>query len=103
MSDTGGAGQRFLSRFFELRMIIAVLFTVYGIVCIVWGLGFTTSAELQKAAGINVNLLAGIGMLVVGLAFGAWALRSPIEQAEAPAEPPRERSGSTTDRTRDSR
>ncbi len=79
MSDTGGAGQRFLAKFFELRMIIAVLFVVYGVVCIVWGLAFTGQAELQKAAGINVNLLTGIGMLVVGLAFGAWALLSPIE------------------------
>lgn len=86
MSDTGGgAGQRFLARFFELRMIIAVLFAVYGLVCIVWGIGFTSQTELQKAAGINVNLLAGIGMLAVGLAFGAWALLSPI-RADEPAE-----------------
>ncbi|WP_375399194.1 hypothetical protein [uncultured Amnibacterium sp.] len=95
MSDTGGsAGQRFLAKFFELRMIIAVLFTIYGLVCIVWGIGFTSQAELQKAAGINVNLLAGIGMLVLGLAFGAWALLSPI-QAEAPAEARSERAEDT--------
>lgn len=80
MTDTNDAGQRFLTRFFELRMIIAVLFTVYGVVCIIWGAAFTTQAELQKAAGINVNLLSGIGMLVLGIAFGAWALLRPIQQ-----------------------
>ena len=94
MSDTGGAGRRFLARFFELRMIIAVLFTVYGVVCVVCGIAFTTAAELQKAAGSDVNLLAGIGMLVLGLAFGAWALLSPIE-GEAPAEP-EQRAADTT-------
>ena len=69
-----------LDRLFELRAIVAVLFGVYGIVCVVWGLGFTTAAELKKAAGINVNLLTGIAMVVFAAAFAAWALLKPLEE-----------------------
>ncbi|PZF66113.1 hypothetical protein DEI81_00260 [Curtobacterium sp. MCBD17_013] len=74
---------RVVEQLFDLRMIIAVLFTIYGIVCLVWGLAFTTQRELDKAAGTNVNLWAGIGMLVVAALFVVWVVRSPLTaQAE---------------------
>jgi len=73
-----------LNFFFDLRTIIAVLFTVYGIVCVIWGAAFTPAAQLDKAGGYNVNLLAGIGMLVVAGLFLWWTLAKPIT-AEATA------------------
>ena len=48
---------------FDLRRIIGGLFTVWGVLLVI--LGATDSpAEANKAAGININLYAGIGMLV---------------------------------------
>jgi hypothetical protein len=40
----------------------------------------------NKAAGINVDLWTGIGMLVVGIAMIAWALLRPVQP-----EPPETR------------
>ena len=67
-----------LNTLFDLRMIIAVLFAIYGIICIIWGAAFTPSAQLAKADGFNVNLVAGIGMIVVSALFVWWALAKPI-------------------------
>jgi hypothetical protein len=69
---------------FDLRRIIGGLFTVWGILLIV--LGATDSdAEANKAAGININLFAGIGMLILGLVFVAWALSRPLSAEFADA------------------
>ena len=88
------ASSTLLERLTELRMIIAILFGIYGIVCLIWGLGFTTARDLERAAGINVNLLAGIAMLVFAALFALWALLKPLEQTTA-AEEPDETEGGT--------
>jgi hypothetical protein len=62
---------------FDLRRIIGGLFTVWGVLLII--LGATDSeAEANKAAGININLYAGIGMLIFGLLFLLWAFTRPL-------------------------
>jgi len=72
---------------FDLRWIIALLFGVYGVVVTVMGIGFTTQADLDKAAGINVNLWTGIPMLVVAILFALWAQLRPVQiPAEQPSE-----------------
>jgi hypothetical protein len=70
---------------FDIRLIIALLIGVYGVVLTILGIGFTTQADLDKAAGTNVNLWAGIGMLVVAALFVAWSRLRPLLVA-APAE-----------------
>ena len=48
---------------------------------------FDDDAELQKAAGVNINLWAGIGMLVVAALFFTWAqVRPLVVPAETEAE-----------------
>ena len=64
-------------RLFDLRWLIAGMFVVYGIVLIITGI-FDSKAELAKAAGVRINLWTGIGMLVVGLIFAAWARWRPL-------------------------
>jgi hypothetical protein len=62
---------------FDLRRIIGGVFTAWGVLLII--LGLTGSVvEKNKAAGMNINLIAGIGMLVLGLAFLAWAFSRPL-------------------------
>ena len=63
---------------FDIRLIIALLIGVYGIVLTFMGIGFTTEEELAKAAGTNINLWAGIGMLVFAALFVLWAKVRPI-------------------------
>jgi len=51
--------------------------------------------EESLAAGININLYAGIGMFVVGAIFITWALTRPLGEELREAEPD-ERGGSAT-------
>jgi membrane-bound ClpP family serine protease len=64
-------------RLFDLRLIIAFLFGLYGAVLVVMGLAFTSDADLQKAEGVNINLWAGIAMVVIAVLFAAWAMLRP--------------------------
>lgn len=66
------------SKLFDLRILIGGLFTVYGLMLTIAGF-FTSSAELQKASGININLWLGIGMLILGLLFLLWVRLSPLK------------------------
>lgn len=70
---------------FDLRYVLALLFLVYGVVLTVMGIGFTSQAGMDKSAGININLWAGLVMLAVGIVFGLWARLRPVV-VPAPAE-----------------
>ncbi|HEY0486943.1 MAG TPA: hypothetical protein VGD72_11900 [Mycobacteriales bacterium] len=65
------------TRLFDLRYLIGTLFTLYGVVLAVVGL-FDSGHEIAKAAGIRINLWVGIGMLVLGVLFLAWARWRPL-------------------------
>ena len=62
---------------FDLRRIIGGLFLIYGLILVVLGLG-ESDASIEKSADVNVNLYAGLGMLVVAVLFIAWALLRPL-------------------------
>jgi hypothetical protein len=71
---------------FDIRRLIGGLFVIYGVILVVLGLG-ESDASIDKSAGINVNLDAGLGMLVLGVLFIAWALLRPLA-AELDSEEP---------------
>ncbi|OLT45161.1 hypothetical protein BJF85_01775 [Saccharomonospora sp. CUA-673] len=80
---------------FDVRLVIALLIGVYGIVLTVLGLGFTTDEDLAKADGMNINLIAGIGMLIFTALFLLWVKLRPLrvpepgdgaDDTEAPAQ-----------------
>lgn len=72
---------------FDLRLVIAVLFAIYGVVLLVVGLGFTEEADLAKADGLNINLWTGIGMVVLAALFAVWATLRPVIVPDAPDTP----------------
>jgi xanthine/uracil/vitamin C permease (AzgA family) len=77
---------------FDIRLIIALLTGVYGIILTILGLFVTSDVEIDKSAGVNINLWAGIALLVVGLLFALWArmkpLRVPVHHDEEGAATP---------------
>ena len=84
MSDTPST--RRAANLFDLRRIIGGLFIVYGVLLTVLGL-FDSQEEIDKAAGVNINLWAGLGMLVIAAAFTLWTVLRPLrvpEQEESP-------------------
>ena len=62
---------------FDLRRIIGGVMVVWGVLLIILGATDSTK-EANKAAGININLYAGIGMLIVGIVFLVWAFTRPL-------------------------
>ena len=61
-----GAKEAQAANLFDLRRIIGGLFVLYGVVLTIVGLG-DSDAEIEKAAGVHINLWAGLGMLALGL------------------------------------
>ena len=72
---------------FDIRLIIAVLLGVYGVVLTVLGLFFVTDEDVRKGSNVNINLWTGIAMLVVGALFVLWTwlrpLRVPVPESTA--------------------
>jgi hypothetical protein len=62
---------------FDLRMVIGGLLTLYGVILTIMGL-FASDDAKAKAAGININLWAGLVILAGGAVFLAWVLLRPL-------------------------
>lgn len=87
-----GAREAQAANLFDLRRIIGGLFVLYGVVLVIVGLG-DSDAEVAKAAGVRINLWAGLGMLILGLLFIAWALWRPLGKQLQEEEQRRQSSG----------
>ncbi|MFI5708928.1 hypothetical protein [Kribbella sp. NPDC051620] len=62
---------------FDIRVVIAALIAIYGVVLTILGI-IAKQSEVDKADGININLWGGIAMLVFAAIFIAWARLRPI-------------------------
>ncbi|MGI8779830.1 MAG: hypothetical protein ACR2L8_06615 [Solirubrobacteraceae bacterium] len=83
--DAGRA--RRAANLFDLRRIIGGLFGIYGLILFVLGLG-ASDAEIEKAAGWNLNLWVGVAMLVTAALFLAWAFARPLGEEIVDEEQP---------------
>ncbi|GGL42265.1 hypothetical protein H9L10_11265 [Phycicoccus endophyticus] len=70
MADNHKAGA------FDIRNVIGALLAIYGVILTLMGL--LADPETDKTEGVNANLWAGLALLVVGVAFVAWARLKPI-------------------------
>ena len=70
----------------DIRRIIAGLLGIYGVILLVAGI-VGSSESKNKASGVNINLWAGIVLLLIASFFIVWALTRPLseelEEAEA--------------------
>lgn len=98
MADMDDRAER-AANLFDLRRIIGGVFTAWGVLLIILGL-FDSQAEIDKAAGVHINLWAGIGMLVVGLLFLLWAFTRPLGQELRESEQASRSVGSDAEGTR---
>ncbi|GAA2778551.1 hypothetical protein [Saccharopolyspora taberi] len=71
---------------FDIRTIIGALFLIYGLVLVVTGAVATAPEDIDKAAGLNINLWSGVGMIAFAVLFGLWARIRPIRVPEESAE-----------------
>ncbi|MGN6575076.1 MAG: hypothetical protein ACTHKG_05270 [Nocardioides sp.] len=77
-AETAQQRRRHQAGAFDIRMIIAMLIGIYGVVLVLAGFLGTSDADLRRAGGMNVNLSAGIGMVVVAALFALWARLRPV-------------------------
>jgi hypothetical protein len=70
---------------FDIRRLIGGVFLLYGLILLALGL-FGSHEIKNKAAGVNIDLWTGIGMLVFGALMVFWALSRPTMP-----EPPEKR------------
>lgn len=78
------SAQKHRAGLFDIRFIIAALIGVYGVILFVVAF-FTTDAQKDKADGLNINLYAGVGMIVVAALFMLWTRWRPIVVPDEPA------------------
>ena len=62
---------------FDIRRLIGGLFILYSLILIALGI-FGSHHIKNKAAGINIDLWTGIGMLIFGALMIFWALSRPV-------------------------
>ena len=62
---------------FDIRSIIGLLLGIYGVILVITSF-FTSDEQLAKADGVDVNLWAGLGLVVASAVFVAWARLRPI-------------------------
>lgn len=77
----GESNADFLAKLFDLRTFTGALFLIFGVIVGIVGLN-ASEADIQKAAGINLSLLLGVIMLVMGAIFIGWMLWRPPELLE---------------------
>jgi hypothetical protein len=82
---TSGGRAAQAANLFDLRRIIGGVFVVLGLLLVILGL-FESQAEIDRAAGVNINLWAGIGMVVLGALFLIWAFTRPLGDVLREAE-----------------
>ncbi|MEN3283106.1 MAG: hypothetical protein V7607_4246 [Solirubrobacteraceae bacterium] len=63
---------------FDIRRIIGVLFALYGAVLVIVGIVGSSQVK-NKAAGVNIDLWTGLGMLVFAALILTWAFARPVE------------------------
>ena len=63
---------------FDIRVFLASLIGIYGVVLVIYGIIGSSAADLKKTGDVNINLWAGIGMLVVSAFFITWARLRPV-------------------------
>jgi len=76
--STGRRPRRTRAGVFDVRVIIGTLLGIYGVVLTVYGLAFTSDADLAKADGENLNLWTGICLVVAAVVFIVWARVRPV-------------------------
>ncbi len=72
---------------FDLRIFIGGLLGVYGVILTLTGLFGTDDAQLAKTDDFNINLVAGLLLIVACAVFIGWARLRPVVVAKEPKEP----------------
>lgn len=91
------SGTKHTAGAFDVRTLIGGLLGVYGVILVLLGTFRATEEELARGDGLNINLWAGIGMLVVAAAFLAWVRWRPLVVEDGPSPDAGDRRSTATE------
>ena len=60
----------------DIRWPIGIIFSIYGIVLMLYGVAADASIFQEKSLGVNIDVWWGLAMLVFGVFMGALAFRA---------------------------
>ena len=60
----------------DIRWPIGIIFSIYGVVLLVYGEVADPSIFQEKSLGVNIDIWWGLAMLVFGVFMGALAFRA---------------------------
>ena len=83
---TENKNQKHTAGALDIRNVIGALLALYGVILLVTQVVAGNEGG-ENSDGVNANLWAGIGMLVVGVAFLVWARVRPVIVPETKATP----------------
>ena len=69
---------------FDIRTFIAALLGFDGVVILLMGLFGDQSTSAAETPPININLWAGLGLIVAAVVFETWKRLRPVKVAEPP-------------------
>jgi hypothetical protein len=78
LSDADKAEAAKAANRFDIRRLIGALFALYGVILVVLGLVGSHTVK-TKAAGINVDLWTGLGMLAFAALMLLWGFTRPVQ------------------------
>ena len=77
-SDDATGKREHRAGIFDIRTFIGGLLGIYGVIITLTGIFATDDAQLAKSDDFNINLVAGILMIVASAFFIAWARLRPV-------------------------
>jgi len=60
----------------DIRLPIGIIFSIYGVVLLIYGAVADASIFQEKSLGVNIDLWWGLAMLVFGAFMGELAYRA---------------------------
>jgi hypothetical protein len=79
-----GGGRVRKAGLFDIRTFIAALLGFDGVVILLMGLFGDQSTTVDQSPPININLYAGIGLVVTAVIFETWKRLRPVKVVEPP-------------------
>ena len=81
-----GGGKSRKAGLFDIRTFIAALLGFDGVVILLMGLFGDQSTTVNEAPPININLWAGLGLIVAAIIFESWKRLRPVKVSEPPPD-----------------
>ncbi|MGA2983061.1 MAG: hypothetical protein ABSG32_04570 [Terriglobia bacterium] len=60
----------------DIRLPIGIIFSIYGVILMIYGMIADPSLFQEKSLGVNIDLWWGLAMLIFGIFMGTLAFRA---------------------------